>query len=301
MTLMLSQLFQLFAFLLLGMFARWKIIVDGSFPGGLSRVVVDFFLPCMLFMSVYDNLSLQTLQEERSAFLWGAASFLVTFPLYTFFARKLAKDPYEVGIFQYTFLVPNYGFFGYVLIEAVYGSQMLFHMVIFTIPHMIYGYTDVYRRLCGMEKLSLRTLCNPSVFAMLLGAACGMLQFRLPTAVISLLTAGKSCVGPLSMILTGMVIAGFRPADILKDRRVYLASALRPLILPAASLMMMKLLHAPRELLVVGAYFFAMPTGMNTILFPTMVNRDCRLGAGMALVSNISLIVTFPIILRLFL
>ena len=132
MTLMLSQLFQLFAFLLLGMFARRKIIVDGSFPGGLSRVVVDFFLPCMLFLSVYDNLSLQTLQEERSAFLWGAASFLVTFPLYTFFARKLAKDPYEVGIFQYTFLVPNYGFFGYVLIEAVYGSQMLFHMVIFT-------------------------------------------------------------------------------------------------------------------------------------------------------------------------
>ena len=166
---MLSQLFQLFAFLLLGMFARWKIIVDGSFPGGLSRVVVDFFLPCMLFLSVYDNLSLQTLQEERSAFLWGAASFLVTFPLYTFFARKLAKDPYEVGIFQYTFLVPNYGFFGYVLIEAVYGSQMLFHMVIFTIPHMIYGYRDVYRRICGMEKLSLRTLCNPSVFAILLG------------------------------------------------------------------------------------------------------------------------------------
>lgn len=82
---------------------------------------------------------------------------------------------------------------------------------------------------------------------------------------------------------------------------MYLASALRLLILPAASLMMMKLLHAPRELLVVGAYFFAMPTGMNTILFPTMVNRDCRLGAGMALVSNISLIVTFPIILRLFL
>ena len=120
MTLMLSQLFLLFAFLLLGMFARWKIIVDGSFPGGLSRVVVDFFLPCMLFLSVYDNLSLQTLQEERSAFLWGTASFLVTFPLYTFFARKLAKDPYEVGIFQYTFLVPNYGFFGYVLIEAVY-------------------------------------------------------------------------------------------------------------------------------------------------------------------------------------
>lgn len=71
MTLMLSQLFQLFAFLLLGMFARWKIIVDGSFPGGLSRVVVDFFLPCMLFLSVYDNLSLQTLQEERSSFLWG--------------------------------------------------------------------------------------------------------------------------------------------------------------------------------------------------------------------------------------
>ncbi len=91
MTLMLSQLFQLFAFLLLGMFARWKIIVDGSFPGGLSRVVVDFFLPCMLFLSVYDNLSLQTLQEERSAFLWGAASFLVTFPLYTFLRGNLRR------------------------------------------------------------------------------------------------------------------------------------------------------------------------------------------------------------------
>ena len=102
------------------------------------------------------------------------------------------------------------------------------------------------------------------------------------------------------MILTGMVIAGFRPADILKDRRVYLASALRLLILPAASLGVMKLLHAPREMLVVGAYFFAMPTGMNTVLFPTMVNKNCKLGAGMALVSNLGLAVTLPIILAIF-
>ena len=300
MTLMLSQLFQLFVFLLLGMFARWKKIVDDSFPKGLSRLVVNFFLPCLLFLSFYSNLSPKTLVEERAALLWGAGSFFVTFPIYTLLAKKLAKDPYEVGIFQYTFLVPNYGFFGYVLIEAVYGSQMLFHMVIFTLVHMIYGYTDIYRRLCGMEKMTLRTLCNPSVFALLFGAVFGMLQLRLPTAVITVLTAGKSCVGPLSMILTGMVIAGFRPADILKDRRVYLASALRLLILPAASLEVMKLLHAPREMLVVGAYFFAMPTGMNTLLFPTMVNKNCKLGAGMALVSNLGLAVTLPIILAIF-
>ena len=76
--------------------------MDDSFPKGLSRLVVNFFLPCLLFLSFYSNPSPKMLVEERAALLWGAGSFFVTFPIYTLLAKKLAKDPYEVGIFQYT-------------------------------------------------------------------------------------------------------------------------------------------------------------------------------------------------------
>ena len=40
---------------------------------------------------------------------------------------------------------------------------------------------------------------------------------------------------------------------------------------------------------------FAMPCGMNTVVYPELTGRDAHLGAGLTLVSSVLAIVTLPI------
>ena len=45
---------------------------------------------------------------------------------------------------------------------------------------------------------------------------------------------------------------------------------------------------------------FAMPCGLNTIVFPKMVGEDCRVGASLAFLSNICACITIPLVFALF-
>ena len=46
--------------------------------------------------------------------------------------------------------------------------------------------------------------------------------------------------------------------------------------------------------------FYAMPCGLNTVVFPKMFGEDCKIGAGFAFISNIGACFTIPLVFGLF-
>ena len=46
---------------------------------------------------------------------------------------------------------------------------------------------------------------------------------------------------------------------------------------------------------------YAMPCGLNTIVFPKLIGENCEIGAGLALVSNVLAIFTIPLCVAVFL
>lgn len=59
-----------------------------------------------------------------------------------------------------------------------------------------------------------------------------MLKIHLPVIVDDTLRAVGSTIGPVSMIVTGMLIAGMNLRDIFTNRRVYAVTFLRLLLVP---------------------------------------------------------------------
>ena len=81
-------------------------------------------------------------------------------------------------------------------------------------------------------------------------------------------------------------------------KRVYIITALRLIIIPV--LIGLILMPFNKTAMEVAVITFAMPCGLNTIIFPRLVGEDCRIGAGLALLSNILACVTIPLVLALF-
>ncbi len=301
MAVVVEQLLLLFAFLLAGYLLCRLGMADQDLPHGLSVLELNVFVPCLQFQTFATNLTRAVLQEKLEILLWGVGTFAIVYLLSALLARRFAKDPYEDGVYLYNFLVPNFGFLGYALIEALYGSDMLLNMVIFGLPLTVYCYTEGYRRLCCQEKFSWRKLCNPSVVAMVLGAVVGLSGIPVPSFLTGIVLTGKACMAPVSMLLTGIVVAQFQPKAVLGDKRHYIAALLRLLVLPAVVALSLKLLRAPWEVYCVAVILNAMPSGLSPIIFPQLVHRDCHLGAGMALVSNVAVLASLPLIMALFL
>lgn len=109
----------------------------------------------------------------------------------------------------------------------------------------------------------------------------------------------SACVGPCGMVLSGCVIAQFSFREILREKLLYVVTLLRMAVVPLLAYGLGRLLALPRELLLLVICFLAMPTGVNTVVFPSTIGKDCHLGAGMALVSNPLAVLIIPLLLSL--
>lgn len=301
MEILFEKIFILLLFTVTGYILSKKGILETGLAQGLSKLEIYVFCSCLNFYTFIIGFTREELWGNIDILLWGIGAFLLTYLLSHVLADMLGKDHFTQSVYTYTFLVPNYGFMGYALVEALFGTDMLLNMVIFTLPMTVYGCTEGYSGLCGKKKIAWKDLFNPCFVTMLAGAVIGFFEIQLPGILIDVIMMGKECMAPISMILTGIVISQFSFSEILGDKKIYLAGALRLVILPAGLLWLMRFLKVPENIMIIGAMLYTLPVGLNTIIYPQMSQKDCRLGAGLLLVTNIAVLVTMPVITGIFL
>ena len=133
---------------------------------------------------------------------------------------------------------------------------------------------------------------------MLLGAIFGFSGIKIPSVLSDIFGKASACMGPVSMLLAGMVVSEFDFGELLSMKRVYIITALRLVIIPV--IIGYALLPINKTAMETAVILFAMPCGLNTIVFPRLVGEDCRIGAGLALLSNILACITIPLVLVFF-
>ena len=75
-------------------------------------------------------------------------------------------------------------------------------------------------------------------------------------------------------------------------------TALRLVVLPVCLTLVMKVLFGS-EIALVAFLFYAMPCGLNTVVFPKSVGENCMTGASMAMISTVLCALTIPLELAL--
>lgn len=96
--------------------------------------------------------------------------------------------------------------------------------------------------LCGEKSFELKkVLTNINMIAILAGAALFLLHIQLPAVIEDSLDMVGSAIGPISMIILGMLMAGMNFKKILGYRRLWLVTALRLVGIPLAAVALLKL------------------------------------------------------------
>lgn len=299
----LNQMLVLFIFMALGFFLNKKRLLPLDDSVVLSKLETYAFVPCLVFSVFYKYCTVENFKQKWTYMLYGAAVMAVSLPIGIVLAKLFAKDGYLKKIYTYSFAVANFSFMGNAVVLGVFGERVLFDYMIFTLPLNLYVYSIGTASLIPTEKggkISVKTFVNPIFIALILGAVCGLLSVPLPKFITTAISSAGACMSPLAMLLTGFVIGGYSLKTLASDKKVYLASVIRLIILPSAFMAVLLLLKTDKDIIRVALCATAMPLGLNTVVFPAAYGGDTTPGAGMALVSHLISVITIPVMFSIF-
>ncbi len=289
---MFNQILMLFAFILVGLILGKSGKLKSSDAGVLSSLEVYLFLPCMNFLTFSEKFTVAYIKENYILLLFSSISIIALHLLGTLFSKLTLKDAYDKEVFRYSTVITNYGYMGYALVAASLGEDALLDFAFFTIPFSFYIYTYAFGKLTG-SKGGFKKLANPPLIAIVIGCIFGLSGIAIPDIAASILEASSACMAPVSMLLTGLAISEFKMLRLIGNIKVYIITAARLIIVPA--IISLAVFIVPKTVALNLLLYCALPCGLNTVVFPKFAGKDCRLGAGLALVSNLFACATMPL------
>ena len=310
----LQQVALLLIFILIGYFLRKKNFIGDSSAKIFAIVETLLFLPANTYIAFATNVNIHNFTEYMSLFLYGTVFLIGALALAIGLSYIFSKDKDKRNIFRYTFTFPNSGYFGYPVMEAVFGLAMKAKFSFFCIPFGIvtnsYGMYILTKNYASdkdkleensLEKKSIKKkhnmafLYSPVMIATYLGIAVGLMPFEMPEFVNSVIGVASDCMSPIAMLLTGMVLATVPVKKLFGAWLPYLVGFIRLVALPVIFGGISYLLGLRGEAFLISTAFFALPVGMNVVVFPESVGKDSSFGASICFISYIMALITIPL------
>ena len=280
---------------------RWHKLPDHA-GRVLSLLCVMLFTPAYNIINISNSLRLDVIGQKLQLLGWGCVCIAVLILLGRLIAKPLSHSPMEKSSLTYAFTFSNYGYFGYPVIEGVFGSAMLGDFIVFAVPISLLCTSYGYVLFKNDEGFSLRRLLKtPLVFSLLIGAAIGLSGIALPPLVTTVLTGASNCMSPCSMLLAGFMLGKFPLKQLFSGVRPYLLTAIRMLGIPAVLGGALFLCGIRGDYLFWPLVFACLPLGLNLVVYPESLGYEKEAGenAKLCFISSLLALVVLPLVFSL--
>ena len=187
------------------------------------------------------------------------------------------------------------------------AAAVLLHVGIIVVVNLL-GHA---LHLDAVEKASMiysnaGNLIIPIVTAILAGAALFLLHIQLPAVIEDSLDMVGSAIGPISMIILGMLMAGMTFKKILGYRRLWLVTALRLVGIPLAAVALLKLsglahlVPDGQTILLVSLLATCTPSASTITQMAQIYGKDADYASAINVVTTLLCIFTMPLMVALY-
>ncbi len=207
------------------------------------------------------------------------------------------RPPEEQGVMRFSAIYGNTGFMGLPLIDAVLGDEAMMITVIAIGVFNLASWTHGVACIGGKENSSLRkAVLNPGVLSFAVALVLYLARVDLPWPVGNAAKDLADLNTPLAMIVIGAQMASADLKETFRDVRLYLVSAVKLLVMPAITILVLLPLHLNGIIFTTLVILSGCPTGGSSSLFCQMLNRDSSLAAKQVTFSTLLCIVTLPLV-----
>ena len=187
------------------------------------------------------------------------------------------------------------------------GKEWVVFGCVFMAVQLIFMWTHGKYIISSGDRIDWRKIVlNINMIAIFIGAVLFLLKIHLPEIVDGTLHAVGSTIGPVSMIVTGMLIAGMNLRDIFTNRRVYVVTFLRLLLVPVLALIILKISglvtwHPQGEKILLVTFLAVITPSASTITQMCQVyGGNSKYSSAINVMTTLLAIVTMPVMVLLY-
>lgn len=236
------------AVLFLLIFAGFACVKTGTVKIEAKKAFSDLplylIVPAMVINSYLTEFDPKVLQNLLQSFALSTVLLLLGLVITFLLTLRIGKEK-NTPILRFAYIFSNAAYMGFPLVQALFGAEGLLYasvyVTVFNILLWTVGYAMVSGKVRPGEVLH-SILTTPVLWSVLLGLTLYLCRVNVPELIRQPLQLVGNMNTPLSMIITGMLIAGSKPEKLLGNREIYRIILIRMLFIPLVSFLLFRLL-----------------------------------------------------------
>lgn len=226
--------FKIFVFLGLGFVLNKTKVIDGNAEKALSKVLLTAVLPFMILNSSQHTYSGEAVTGMVTCAVFGICYYALTLIVMRLSLKKVNIPEAERRIMVTCTVFANTGFVGFPLMEALFGAYGLLLAAVYNLCYNLFFYTYAVYLFSGKPKFRIVEIFrNPVSLASILAIILFVIPWRMPAFLSDTFKLIGDMTVPLSMMIMGSMLAGVKIKKLVTDKKAYVVSALRLIIIPA--------------------------------------------------------------------
>lgn len=291
----------LFLIMLVGVYASKRKIITPQINKGLTNILLEITLPCLIVGSFIFDLDAQLKRNIVKCFIYSPIVIIVTIIL-SYIALLPMKTSKKI-IMQFANVFSNCGFIGFPIIFSIYGGEGVIYASIFNMFFTIFLWTYGVILFNGkMDNKDIKkVLLNPAIIAVLIGLIIMIFNIKIPSVVYSTLNLVGGMTSPLSMIIVGVILGNAQIIVYLKDVSIYYSSILKLILLPCILIIISRLINDDSIVMKTLIILTAMPAAAMTSILAESFEKEKEYSAVIVFITTLFSLITFPLLLNLIL
>lgn len=269
----------------------------------LSKICVYVCSPCVTIEAFQIECTASKVKGLLLAMAAAAVLHFVYISLTKILSRPLGFNSVERASIVYS----NAGNLVIPLVAATFGTEWVFYTSAYIAVQTVLIWTHGKALICHSEDNSLKKIImNPNIIAMIIGAVLFAANISLPDIVGTTVSSLGSMIGPVSMLVIGMLIGNVDLKWVFRQKRVYFVCLFRLIVLPVISVLLIKISGASRfhpeagTILLIVLLAGASSVAAMVTQLAQVFGGDAKYASVINVMSVIFCVVTMPFIVLLY-
>ncbi len=299
-----QKIIELFIILLAGYVATRAGLLHTEDARGLSTVTLFLVTPASFLTAFEVDLTSELTRSLALVFVVALVANLMMYALGTGFARLTGASVVERASVTYS----NAGNLILPIVLSVLGERYVIYATGYMVVQNLMFWTLMDKMYSVEAHISLRkVLTNVNIIAVLLGFVLLATGVRLPSLLDSAVHSLGAMIGPASMLIVGITLAGLDLSELRRHRLAPLVVLAKMVIIPLIMILLFKLsgvasLIADGEKILMVPMLAVMSCTATTVTqFAQLYGKEPEYASALSVMTTLACVVTMPLMVQLYL
>lgn len=298
-----EEIIKLFVIMFMGYAVVKAGLMKPSESKSVSVIMVYLVIPCVIL----NAFQVEYTPDVQKGLLLACAAAVAVHILFLLLTAILKKPLHLDVIERATIIYSNAGILVIPLVQELLGQEYVIYSSAYIAVQLILIWTHCKNMLCEEDKLEWKkVLLNVNIISIIAGVVLFIFRIQLPSGAQDVLNMMNNMIGPLGMLLAGMVIAEVPLKTVFTRKRSYLSAALRLFIYPVFVLGLMKVIQTfasiqdSKQILLTVYLASITPACATVTSMAQLYDKDAAYSSSLYVLTTLLSIATMPVMVGLF-